>query len=273
MINGDITKLVELLKNEQAEKTDDDIGLARSRVYGGQLLGQGLLALLNSEEQKASSIKSLFMRPGIVGKPISYQISRVSPNINIFDVNAIQEEKHLFVMKAHLGTYSPAPSEIFPLVPSPDQCISRADGINGLENNIDSTWAVIDSPFEYRFTENIWHPDYKKPSHYVWFRVPQLPSEIRKSQLYQQAILAYFSDDNIMDNALFPHGWLNSWEKYQTATLDHSMWFHADIDLENWALFAQDSPVTKNGRGLTRGLFFNPSGQIVASAYQEILLR
>ena len=72
-----------------------------------------------------------------------------------------------------------------PKVPPPEQCISREEGIKELARTTDSTWAVTDSPFDYRFVENIWADDYRAPRHQVWFRVRDrdLPDELRMAVL------------------------------------------------------------------------------------------
>ena len=166
------------------------------------------------------------------------------------------------------------PPEEMPDVPPPEDCIPRERGIAGLDRDTDSTWAVTDSPFDNRFVEDIWNEDYRRPLHHVWFRLRDpgaLPGHI--DQIVMQAIAAYYADDTIMDNALFPHGWHRCWSELQTASLDHAMWFHRPMDLRRWHLFAQDSPVASGGRAMTRGTIFDDRGAVVASAAQEILLR
>jgi acyl-CoA thioesterase II len=53
------------------------------------------------------------------------------------------------------------------------------------------------------------------------------------------------------------------------ASLDHAMWFHRPFRADEWLLYVQDSPSAQGGRGLTRGLIFNPDGTLVASVAQE----
>jgi acyl-CoA thioesterase-2 len=111
----------------------------------------------------------------------------------------------------------------------------------------------------------------------VWFRgrggiLPSGPDPITRAQL-RQAILAYYSDDTIMDNALFPHGWMTHSTTLQTASLDHVMWFHGDYRLDEWLFFDQDSPVAAGARGMTRGTVSKPDGTRVASIFQEIFMR
>ncbi|MCP4082384.1 MAG: acyl-CoA thioesterase II, partial [Planctomycetaceae bacterium] len=59
----------------------------------------------------------------------------------------------------------------------------------------------------------------------------------------------------------------------QVASLDHSMWFHRPAKMNDWLLYAQDSPSTSGGRGLTRGSLYTRDGILVASTAQEGLIR
>jgi acyl-CoA thioesterase-2 len=58
-----------------------------------------------------------------------------------------------------------------------------------------------------------------------------------------------------------------------TASLDHAIWFHAPLRIDDWLLYVQDSPVTGGARGFARGSIYTRDGQLVASAVQEGLMR
>ncbi len=275
MIHGDLNDLIDLLRvrpNGHGTFRGAQVGGGRSRVYGGQFLGQGLNAALGDTAQTARSLQGLYIRAGSTEAPLEYGVAHTADDV--VDVRASQAQRCLFLMDVRTGEPGGAPHVPMPNVPPPDQCIPRDEGIRDLDHNTDSTWAVLDSPFDYRFVENIWAEDFRSPGHHVWFRTrPTGGGPLALPQGLQQAVLAYFSDDNIMDNALFPHGWHAGWSNLQTASLDHSLWFHAPLDLNEWMLFAQDSPVASGSRGLARGIFYRQDGTIAASAYQEILMR
>jgi acyl-CoA thioesterase-2 len=59
----------------------------------------------------------------------------------------------------------------------------------------------------------------------------------------------------------------------QNASLDHAIWFHKKLDLNDWFLYSIDSPITRNARGFSRGSIFSKSGKLVASCAQEGLIR
>ena len=274
MIHGNLTDLKSLLTLEPLgdnQFSGIQVANPRSRVYGGQFLGQGLVAASRVCTGSVRSFHAYYVRAGVTDRPLTYSARQLADDLA--NVQAFQDDRILFSMDVAFGGFAEsegASSVAMPAVAPLAQCISRDEGIRGLDTNTDSTWAVTDSPFDYRFVENIWADGFVAPRHNVWFRAREAVSV---EQTMSQAIVAYFCDDPIMDNALFPHGWHRSWTTLQTASLDHAMWFHAPLDLGRWLLFAQDSPVAVGGRAMTRGLMFDPDGVLVASACQEILMR
>lgn len=56
------------------------------------------------------------------------------------------------------------------------------------------------------------------------------------------------------------------------ASLDHALWFHRDFRIDDWLLYAMDSPSASNSRGFSRGSIFNKKGELIASVAQEGLI-
>ena len=57
------------------------------------------------------------------------------------------------------------------------------------------------------------------------------------------------------------------------ASLDHAMWFHHPFKMDDWLLYAQDSPSSSGARGFNRGALYTRDGKLVASVVQEGLMR
>ena len=57
------------------------------------------------------------------------------------------------------------------------------------------------------------------------------------------------------------------------ASLDHALWFHRDFRIDDWLLYAIESPSASNARGFSRGSIFSKQGEMVASVTQEGLMR
>jgi acyl-CoA thioesterase-2 len=51
------------------------------------------------------------------------------------------------------------------------------------------------------------------------------------------------------------------------------MWFHHPVRIDEWLLYALDSPSASGSRGFARGSIFTRDGRLVASTAQEGLMR
>ena len=86
-------------------------------------------------------------------------------------------------------------------------------------------------------------------------------------------LLVYESDNVLLGTARLPHRGRFKREAMQVASLDHAMWFHRPVDVNQWLLYAIDTPSTSEARGYTRGNIFTEQGELVASTVQEGLIR
>ena len=113
--------------------------------------------------------------------------------------------------------------------------------------------------------------DQLEPVRHVWMKAcDPLPDEPR----LHQAMLAYISDYELLGTATLPHGGRKViGGELQMASLDHAMWFHRDCRVDEWLLFAFDSPSAAAARGLARGQVFTQDGVLVVSTAQEGLIR
>jgi acyl-CoA thioesterase-2 len=57
------------------------------------------------------------------------------------------------------------------------------------------------------------------------------------------------------------------------ASLDHAMWFHRPIRVDDWILYDSESPSASGARGLGTGSFFAADGRLLATVVQEGLIR
>ena len=89
-----------------------------------------------------------------------------------------------------------------------------------------------------------------------------------------QVILAYASDMSLLGTAIRPHG--VNWQTpgVQTASLDHTMWFHQPTELQRMAPLPPGEPSASGGRGFNLGYIYRASdGALVATCAQEGLMR
>ena len=57
------------------------------------------------------------------------------------------------------------------------------------------------------------------------------------------------------------------------ASIDHSMWWYRNIDINQWHLYVQDTPTAAHGRGLGQAKVYTQDGKLVACMTQEAMIR
>ncbi len=252
------------------------------RVYGGQVLGQALVAAsrtVEDETRTAHSLHGYFLRPGDTTIPILYQVDRIRDGRSFTTrrVVAIQRGRAIFNMSA---SFQVAESGLehqtpMPTVSPPEDCPNQQELRERYADDLPKerlNQAPRSEPIEMRFVEpiNDYAPDPMPPYQHTWIRtVDTMPDDVRLNQ----CLLAYASDMTLIDTSYRPHaiGWGNS--NFQVASLDHAMWFHRPFKADEWLLYAQDSPFSGGARGFSRGTIYDTDGHLIASVAQEGLIR
>ncbi len=249
------------------------------RIFGGLVVSQALLAAYGTVEGRVChSLHSYFLRPGDPAQPVVYAVERVRDGTSFSTrrVTASQGERRIFDLtcsfqapETGLEHQAPMPAAAAPegLREEAQRWLELGDVVPEAARRFAASPQRIDA----RWAEPPPFPPRKgEPFKAVWMRA-KAPVEGGEAQ--QQATLAYASDMTFVETAMRPHG-LNYWMSgVQTASLDHSLWFHHPVDFNEWHLFVQDSPVSSGGRGLSRGSLYRRDGLLVASAAQEGLMR
>jgi acyl-CoA thioesterase-2 len=279
--------LEELLDLLSLETVGGDVFLGQSqdlgwgRVYGGQVLGQALSAGERTVEPNrlVHSLHAYFLRPGDPGQPIEYLVERTREGRSFTTrrIRAEQGGRPIFFMAASFQIHEAGleHQDAMPEVPDPDGLVSSTDLILQHADRLPAAvvdWARMDFPIELRPVEigDPMNPVPSRPVQHVWMRAE---SELLDGPALHRYLLAYASDLVLLDTALLPHG-TNYWQGgLQMASIDHAMWFHRDLRMDDWLLYAMDSPSAAGARGLVRGKFFDRNGVLVASVSQEGLVR
>jgi len=253
------------------------------RVFGGQVIGQALVAACRSVEDVAArpphSLHAYFLLGGDPKVPIIYEVDRIrdGKSFTTRNVKAIQHGRAIFSMSVsfHLSEPGLAHQVKMPDVPKPDQLPSDEelkDRIYPLLPEPARRYYERERPIEFRPVEFSRYLGEKSENGRfdVWIRATgRLPDE----PAIHQCVLAYASDMMLLDAALIPHGRSVFSEDIMAASLDHALWFHRPFRADEWLLYAQDSPSLADSRGFSRGLIFASDGTLVASVAQEGLLR
>ncbi|WGV99467.1 acyl-CoA thioesterase II [Vibrio sp. YMD68] len=279
--------LKELLSLLQLEKLEEGLfrgqseNLGLPQVYGGQVIGQALSASRYTvpSDRTVHSFHSYFLYPGDPEKPIIYDVEnlRDGKSFSTRRVKAIQNGRPIFYLTASYHGDEPGfeHQNTMPEVLGPENYVSETELAAQVEHLLPEKLKKIfcgDKAIEVRPVTivNPLNPKKEEPKQYLWMKAN---GDMPDSQLIHQYLLAYASDWGFLVTALHPHEVSLMTPKFQVATIDHSIWFHRPFKMDEWLLFAIDSPTACNTRGLVRGEIYNRQGHLVASAVQEGVMR
>jgi acyl-CoA thioesterase II len=278
-----LADLLTLLELEQLEVNlfrgeSRDIGAPQ--VFGGQVLGQALSAAAATVEARVvHSLHAYFLRRGDCNAPIVYQVDRSLDGHSFSNrrVVAIQHGQQIFNMTASFQVAEEGFDHqmAMPQVPPPESLAnSSAPPAALLERLPERVRRFFEQPrpFEFRMVERIdfLNPQVAAPERHVWFRTvaPLAPDE-----MLHRRLLAYVSDFFLLDTATLPHGTSFLQPSIVMASIDHALWFHRPLRVDEWLLYAMESPSASGARGFVRAGVFARDGRLVASAAQEGLVR
>jgi acyl-CoA thioesterase-2 len=278
-----LAELIRLLELERLEinlfrGVSRDIG--SPQVFGGQVLGQALMAATATvEERVVHSLHAYFLRRGDFNAPIVYEVDRARDG-NHFSTRrivAIQHGAQIFNMSASFQSPESGLDHqlAMPDVPPPEALADLESHYRNVSDSLPTgirRVLQLKRPFEFRPVQppSLLEPQKSPPLKSIWFRaVDTLPQD----ETLHRCLLAYVSDFNLLDTAMMPHAVSMLTPQAVIASIDHAMWFHRNARVDEWLLYATDSPSASGARGFARGSVFTRDGRLVASTAQEGLLR
>jgi acyl-CoA thioesterase II len=257
--------------------------MPHGRVFGGQVLAQCVMAAGRTvadvdDGDGARHIHSLhgyFMRPGDDTKPIRFAVERMRDG-NSFStrrVHALQDGLPIMSMIASFQEEAGGldHQDPMPQVPGPNGLPSLREVFGGIDNP--GAQHLVRRPVELRHVEGslFVEPADEQVAHQsVWMKTV---GPLSDDPLVHAAVLAYASDYTLLEAVLRRHGLAWSDPRIRAASLDHAMWFHRPASVDDWVLYAQQSPSAQGGRGLGIGRMFSADGTLVATVAQEGMLR
>ncbi len=276
-----VRRVVKLFDLEAAEEPDEFTFPAfrkpmRQRIFGGQVIAQAMVAAARTVDpgKVVHSLHAYFLRGGDEAKPLHFRVHRDFDGRSFANRRVVvrQDGKVIFNLTASfqapeqgLTHQAPMP-ELLP----PEQCRDFGDVIaaDPLIDDARLEQMATNHPFEVR--------SFRPPAgaastmHYEWFRIA---APVGDDPLTHRALLAYASDMGLLSSAMVPHGLTWTQPGLFSTSLDHAMWFHDDIRVDDWFVYVMDSDWGGGGRGINRGLIYRQDGTLIASAVQEGLIR
>ena len=250
------------------------------RVFGGQVLGQALMAAYATIENRAvHSLHAYFLRAGDPDLPIVYEVdrSRDGASFSSRRVVAIQRGEQIFHMSASFQIAEDAIDRQGPMpkAPPPEATPDMASAIEELKQK------APDRPRPFHAQRNAFEfrpaalPDPtaeipREPHMKIWFKaVDRAPDD----DVLHRCLLAYASDYYLLGAAGMDAHLTVERRDLQMASIDHAMWFHRPARADEWLLYVLDSPTASGSRGFARGSIYSQDGRLVASTAQEGLVR
>ncbi|MCW8108465.1 acyl-CoA thioesterase II [Alteromonas ponticola] len=278
-------KLASLFALEKIEK-----GLYRGQswdlgfraLFGGQVLGQALASAYQTVEagRFAHSFHTYFLLPGDAKKPVVYdvEIVRDGRSFSTRRVKAIQDGRNIFYMTASFQIPEEGASHQSAVMPqTPDVSTLQSD-IEFYEANFDKIARPLQEALSYHRpvdirtidAANAYKSTRREPTRYIWMRARE---PLGNAISLHQSALSYASDYHFLSTSLQPHGISLLDKNLRIATIDHAMWFHREVNFNEWLLYAMESPFSGSARGIVKGQIFNQQGELIASTMQEGLMR
>lgn len=276
-----VDNLLDVLDLDESQaRTTEDIFTGRShsmptgRIYGGQVLGQSLLAAERTmpTDRAAHSMHGYFLRPGDASQGVTIAVDRIHDgrSFSTRRAQAYQNGVPIFSMIASFQDDAPGLEHAMPMptdIPAPEELVSDDDLVGG-----EARW-FKNRPADIRHIQSPIYlaADGELNAHQaVWMRLrAPMPDDPRM----HRAALAYLSDMTIQESILRAHGISWTTPGLKVASLDHAMWWHRPARVDEWMLYVQKSANARGGRGLATGRIYTREGVLAASVSQEITIR
>jgi len=276
-------ELLQLLDLEPIEINlfrGQSINLFGKNVFGGQVLGQALMAAGRTvDDRLAHSLHAYFLRPGDATTPIVYSVERVrdGKSFTTRTVKAIQHGEIIFTMMASFSIAEDGLDHQMPMptVPAPEELKSELELRRMVAPFVPEKMRAMmerDRPIELRPIDpiNPFALTPQPPHRAHWMRSQMaLPDD----PFLHQCLLAFASDFALMGTAMLPHAVHFMQPSMQCASIDHAMWFHRPVRMDEWLLYSMDAPSASSAKGINRGLIYDRNGVLIASTAQEGLMR
>lgn len=245
--------------------------LPQGRIFGGQVLAQSLMAanMTVDESHSAHSMHAYFLRAGDPNIPIEFAVDPIQTDELCSTRRVVAKQNNQAIFNTSIG-YRIFEDGFQHSGPSPVKA--------GAEDTelYHAMYSSAQKPdfFDLYCVERRRVVDVPKgagmPTRLDWFKGK---GSLRDDARLHQATLALISDFSLLGTCIYHQGYNNWQNDLMAASLDHAIWFHEPVNLNEQVLYGCDSPWAGNARGFNRGKFWDATGKLVASTTQEALVR
>lgn len=251
------------------------------RVYGGQVLAQALLAAcatFDDETRLPHSLHAYFLRGGDPNAPFSLNVQRLRDGRSFSSrrISCTQFDAEILSMIASFQGEETAQEFLraAPVVPEPEELVSALEIFRMMDHPV-GRFLGKTAAFDVRHVEKELYtssdPE-KRTYQHLWMR-PRAEISQGTLQSVHRALLAYVIDQIMFEPAMRCLGFSWLTPGMSAASLDHAMWFHRNVDMNEWLLYESEVLNVNNARALTRTRVWTRDGVLVAEATQQGMLR
>ena len=261
-----------VLESFELEQVDDatwrgaSVPFGSSVVFGGQLIGQALVAANRAvPEKKVKSIHTVFARAGSVDDDVELEVEvlHVGRTFASASVTCRQNDRLL------------SRSTVLLDVAEEDVARHQADVPDTVDAARSTRQVSTIDGWDFRYVGGVDLDDpaaVGPPELNVWTRFEAGP----QPQVLNQALLGWASDGFLIGTAMRPHlgiGQSMSHRELSTGVITHTLTFHEYVAASDWLLLAHRSDHAGAGRAFGRADVFTRAGVLVAGFEQEAMIR
>jgi acyl-CoA thioesterase len=242
----------------------------RDVVFGGQLLGQAIMAASASFPGKqVRTLHTVFARAARVSAATELAVEPIHDGRSFASANVTAWQGDRLCARSLVLLDAPDPDLIrhaapAPQVAAPEQCPDAGPS------------PLVFPGAELRIVGGVdtFRPDAPVgPAElFAWVRYADAPSDVATNQ----AILAWGTDGFLIGTAMRPHAGIGQADAHRTLStgvVGHTLTFHEPFTTRDWLLIAHESPHAGAGRSYGRAQVFTREGHLVASFVQDNMIR
>jgi acyl-CoA thioesterase II len=249
------------------------------RTFGGQLMAQSIVAATRTvtTDLPPAALTVTFINGGDPKVDIEYRVVNLRDERRFANrrVDAMQDGNLLAsAMVSYLsGGRGLEHGVDAPEVADPDTVPPIAEHLRGYEDTVPAFVNAL-RPIEWRYTNDPAWIMRRKGGRLRYNRVwMKADGTMPDDPVLHTAAMVYSSDTTVLDSIITTHGLSWGFDRIFAITVNHSVWFHRQVNFDDWVLYSTTSPVAADSRGLGTGHFFDRNGVLVATVVQEGIVK
>jgi acyl-CoA thioesterase len=235
-------------------------------VFGGQLLGQSIIAgLAGQDEKSVKTVHTIFARAASPDAALEISVEPMQDGRTFASRTVTVRQGDRLCARSLVLLSADEPdfirhAEPAPDVPGPDACEPSAGASGAWEIRVVGDVDVND-------------PDLVGPPRLdVWTRFAGAPDD----PALDQALVAYATDGFLIGTAMRPHAGVGQAQAHQsvsTGVISHTLTFHERCPAGAWFLLSHRSTYAGHGRCYGAANVFRGDGSLAAAFVQDGMIR